>query len=144
MPSLKIRRDSKRRVLHTGESVRANGKSRSVEFSIPENLSEQTANTSLNMWLTVRPSFCTAGGLPRQIRSLPENCRVYPSGSLRKALTGIWNHGLIPHAGISRSMSLLKGILRPEQVSENRHVSVTILSVICLRMRNSETGRCVR
>ena len=26
MPSLKIRRDSKRRVLHTGESVRANGK----------------------------------------------------------------------------------------------------------------------
>ena len=126
MPSLKIRRDSKRRVLHTGESVRANGK---YQFKYVVN---------------GKAKFLYSGGLPRQILSLPENCRVYPSGSLRKALTGIWNHGLIPHAGISRSMSLLRGILRPELVSESRHVSVTILSVICLRMRNSETGRCVR
>ena len=126
MPSLKIRRDSKRRVLHTGESVRANGK---YQFKYVVN---------------GKAKFLYSWRLTPTDPQLPGSFRVYPSGSLRKALTGIWNHGLILHAGISRSMSLLRGILRPEQVSENRHVSVTILSVICLRMRNSETGRCVR
>ena len=88
MPSLKIRRDSKRRVLHTGESIRANGK---YQFKYVVN---------------GKAKFLYSGGLPRQILSLPENCRVYPSGSLRKALTGIWSHGWILHAGISQSMGL--------------------------------------
>ncbi len=126
MPSLKIRRDSKRRVLHTGESVRANGK---YQFKYVVNGKAKF----LYSWRLTQSDPQPAGKLP--CLSLRE---------LEKSINRDLESRLDPSCRNITVNELVERYLKTRTVSESRHVSVTILSVICLKMRNSETGRCVR